>query len=299
VSISERVEAATAALGEWLPERPVAYIVLGSGLGRLTDLVASPIELPFRDVPGLPVATVAGHAGKFVAGRLGGLPVLIQAGRPHGYEGHPREVVGLAVQAAARAGARFGVLTNSVGALRPGSGPGTLALLADLLDLRAPDPRGRPPRSLGGASREPRSPAPRATFDPALSALVEDAAVELGISLPRAVYASVTGPSYETPAEVRMLRRLGADLVAMSVVAELESAAEAGLPVVGISVVSNLASGLSGERPQHAEVVEAGGRAASALGRLIVRVLERVARGGFSRVAPDLRRDQGATGRNG
>jgi purine-nucleoside phosphorylase len=136
------------------------------------------------------------------------------------------------------------------------------------------------------------------TFDPALSGLAEEVAVELGIPLPRAVYAGVVGPNYETPAEVRMLRRLGADLVAMSVVAEVAAAAEVGLPVVGISVVANLASGMGAERLGHGDVVETGNRAAGALGRLIAGVLERVGRPDV-RPVPDQHPDPGATGRSG
>jgi purine-nucleoside phosphorylase len=197
----------------------------------------------------------------------------------HAYEGHTTDVVGLPVLAAAGAGARFAILTNSVGALRTRYAPGTLALLADLLDLRGPSgPASRlVPRS---PSLEPHRTVRKVAFDPALTALVDSVAVELGISLPRAVYAGVTGPSYETPAEVRMLRGLGADLVAMSVAAEATSAADVGLPVAGVSVVSNLATGLRGERLEHDEVVEAGNRAAGPLGRLILGVVERIGREG-------------------
>ena len=269
--------------------------MLGSGLGRLADLLSSSVEIPFRDVPGLPEAGVAGHAGRFVAGRLGSVPVLIQAGRLHGYEGHSGEVVGLPILLAAAAGARFVLLTNSVGALRSDLVPGTLALLSDIVDLRTP---GAPLSAVASARSLAFAPL-RARFDPELSAVVQGVALDLGIALPRAVYACVTGPSYETRAEVRMLRRLGADLVAMSVAAEVEAAARVGLPVVGVSVVANLATGLQAEGLEHGEVLRAGARAAEALGRLIEAVLERVARDGVTSSATGPRRDRDETERSG
>lgn len=257
------LKAATALLHDWLPEPPAAFVVLGSGLGSFVEGLDERRELRFGDVPGLPSAGVKGHAGRFVAGRMEGRAVLAQVGRFHRYEGHGPGAVGAGVRLAAGVGARFAVLTNAAGALRADYPPGTVALLEDCLDFQ------------GGAHGA-------AELDPELRRIARESARDLGIRLPSAVYAGVLGPGYETPAEVSMLRWLGAALVGMSTVGEVAAARRVGLPVVAFSVVTNPAAGVGrgrpgGDRLSHEEVLAAGKRAVPGLIRLVRGVVTRLA----------------------
>jgi len=265
------VAAAGAAVGAWLAgRRPEVMIVLGSGLGRLAEDLEGAIRLPYHRIPGFPAAAVEGHAGELHCGTLAGRTVLCQAGRFHGYEGHPAALLALPVRVGAAAGARALVLTNAAGGLRSTLPPGSLMLIADQFNLSFRNPLIGPVR--GGESRFPDMSAP---FDPRLAAIAREVAVREGTPLGEGVYAGVLGPSYETPAEIRMLARLGADAVGMSTVAEVVAARAAGLPVLAISVVTNWAAGLSPAPLDHAEVMAAGAAAGERLGRLVRGVIAR------------------------
>lgn len=236
-------------------------LTLGSGLGGLADEVSDTTEVTFTDL-GLPPATVAGHAGRFVAGRLAGVDVLVQQGRLHLYEGHePGAVVG-AVRAAADAGADTFVVTNAAGGLHADLRPGSLLAITDQLNLTGRNPLvGPAPVFVDLAD----------AYDPALRALAHTAAREVGEDLTDGVYAGVAGPSYETPAEARMLHRLGADAVGMSTVLEVIAARARGLRVLGLSLVTNVLG--PGAAPLRHEDVLATAAAGGARLAAVVRAL--------------------------
>lgn len=251
--------------------RPHAQVILGSGLGGVTDAVEGTVEVPFQEVPGLPGAGVAGHAGQFVAGRIEGRPVLLQSGRFHLYEGHPGVVVSAPVRIAAALDVGTLVLTNAAGGIRRSLEPGSLMLLDDHVDLMWRSPLAGPVRP--GEERFPDMSAP---YDPALQRVATEAARELEIPLQRGVYAGLLGPTYETPAEIRMLEGLGADAVGMSTVPEVVTARALGLRCLAVSVITNRAAGLSPEPPSHDEVMEVGRRAGGSLTALLLRVVARL-----------------------
>lgn len=236
-------------------------IVLGSGLGPLADAVVCEREVPFAEA-GLPVSTVPGHAGKFVFGSLHGAPVVLMKGRVHLYEGHSAREVTAGVRWMAAQGISRLVLTNAAGTLNPEYSPGSWMLLADHLNLTATSP-------LQGAEFIDLS----AAYDPAWRAEFQAAALAQGIALPQGVYAGLRGPHYETPAEIRMLRTLGADAVGMSTVLETIQARALGLRVVGMSCLTNWAAGITAAPLDHQEVLATGRQAAAAMIRLLTRVL--------------------------
>jgi purine-nucleoside phosphorylase len=251
-----------------LPEPPEVALVLGSGLSHLAELVEDAVEVPFDEVPGFPATGVVGHAGRYVFGSLGGQKVLMQAGRFHVYEGHGDDVVGAPVRLAAALGVGLLVLTNAAGGVDPELDPGDLMLIDDHLNLMFRSP-------LIGEARagEERFPDMSAPYDRELRALAAEVAVDLGIPLRRGVYAALTGPSYETAAEVRMLGVLGADAVGMSTVPEVLVARAIGLRCLAFSMITNKGTGLSPTALSHAEVVDVGARAGQTLGRLVAGVL--------------------------
>ena len=242
--------------------------MLGSGLGAVEERVEDPVTVPFGDLAGMPGSSVHGHAGRFVAGRLGGARVLVASGRFHAYEGHGMDVVALPVRVAAILGATTLVATNAAGGIREDLGPGDLVLIQDHLNLMFRNPLVGPVRE--GETRFPDMSAP---YDPGLATLAQDAAGRLGIPLAGGTYAAVLGPSYETAAEVRMLSRLGADVVGMSTVPEVIVARARGIECLAFSMVTNRATGLSETPLSHDEVLEVGQRAGGRLADLITEVV--------------------------
>jgi purine-nucleoside phosphorylase len=270
------LEAALHAIRERLPANdpgPEVFGILGSGLGFLADAVTSPLSIPFAEVPGFPSAAVAGHAGRLVYGEIEGRRVLLQAGRFHFYEGHAPETVVAPVRLAAALGAKTLLVTNAAGGVNPAFGPGTLMLIEDHLNLM-----GRNPLVGGVVSGEPRFPDMTAAYDPELRALAQTCAARLKIQLEAGVYAAVSGPSYETPAEVRMIGRLGGDAVGMSTVPEVIVARAVGLRVLGISLITNPGAGISPTPLSHAEVLEAGAAAAPRMEALVREILRNAPR---------------------
>jgi len=231
--------------------RPAAAIILGSGLGGLARRVAEPISIPFAEVPGFPQATVVGHAGKLIVGTLGGRTVVTLAGRFHMYEGHDAALAGFPVRVLHALGARTLFVSNAAGGIRRTFRPGDLMLIRDHLNLMFRSP-------LVGALEpgDVRFPDMSAPYDTALAQQLRDVASELHIPLVEGVYGGLLGPTYETPAEVRMLGILGADAVGMSTVPEVIVARTIGMRVAGISCITNLASGISPHPLSHAEVIE-------------------------------------------
>jgi len=254
------LEAAAAALGGRLGAGSfAAALVLGSGLGGLADALAAPVVVRFDELPGFPRSGVAGHAGRWIAGRLEGRRILIQAGRYHIYEGLPRELVTAPIRIAAALGAPVLVLTNVAGGVRSALGPGTLAVLVDHVDL------------MEGGFPEAPSCAGRAAppYDPELRRLAVRCARQVGIDLQEGTYAAMRGPSYETPAEIRMLRRLGVDLVGMSTVPEAVAGHALGLRCLALSLVTNWAAGIIPAPLDHAEVIDVARKSAANLEGLL------------------------------
>jgi len=267
----EKIREAVHALRSRLPIAPKVFIVLGSGLGGLARSVADAVEIPFGDVPGLPLPGVAGHAGHFVAGTLEGVPVLLQAGRFHLYEGHDPAVVVRPVRIAAELGADTLIVTNAAGGLDLDLVPGTLLLLNDQINFQFRSALAGP--VLEG---EPRFPDMSAPYDAGLRARAREVAAEAGIPLPSGCYVAVLGPSYETAAEVRMLGRLGAQAVGMSTVLEVAAARARGLRVLGISLITNHGAGLVPGVLDHAEVLQRGAEGARGLETIVRGVLRRL-----------------------
>jgi purine-nucleoside phosphorylase len=258
-------------LRDRLPQAPEVFGVLGSGLGFLADSLEDRVEIPFGEIPGFPSAAVAGHSGRMVFGGLEGRAVLLQAGRFHAYEGHPLPLVVAPVRLAAELGAGVFLVTNAAGGANPAFGPGTLMLIRDHLNLM-----GQNPLVGAGVEGEPRFPDMTHAYDPELRALARTTAAALRIPLEEGVYAAVSGPSYETPAEVRMIGLLGGDAVGMSTVPEVIVARARGMRVLGLSLITNPGAGISPTPLSHAEVLEAGREAAPRFERLVRGVLARL-----------------------
>ena len=252
--------------------RPRVAIVLGSGLGSLADEVHSAIRIPHSAIPGFPEPGVEGHKGELVAGMLEGVPVVAQSGRFHLYEGHPPSVTALPVRVFAGLGVTTLIVTNAAGGLRLTFRPGTLMLIVDHINLMWRNPLTGPVEA--GEERFPDMSDP---YDRELRALAYEVAREAKIALEEGVYAGLLGPSYETPAEIRMLQRLGADAVGMSTVPEVLAARARGMRVLGISTITILAAGLTPAKLSHQEVLETGRKVAGGLGTLVKGVLRRLA----------------------
>lgn len=248
---------------------PLAAIVLGSGLNEVADGWRSLCTLPFAQLPGLPPATVAGHRGQLSLCEFGGEHVLVFQGRLHFYEGHPWEAVERPVRIAAELGARRIMLTNAAGGIGPRQAPGTLMAIRGQITAMRPGWWKLP--GLGGIGSIVPSP-----YSPKLLELIQSAARDLNLDLPSGIYAAVTGPSYETPAEIRALKILGADAVGMSTVHEANTAYGLGMEVAAISCVANRAAGLSPAPLSHAEVLAAVRSTAGHVKRLLEEALQRM-----------------------
>ena len=245
--------------------QPRVMVVLGSGLGDLGDQIEHAVRLPFAEIPGFAASAVEGHKGLFVAGRLEGVHVVALQGRFHLYEGHSAATVALPIRAMAALGARTLIVSNAAGALNPAFPAGTLMIIDDHINLMWRNP-------LIGAALpgEVRFPDMSRPYDPELQALAERVALEHRIAVTRGVYLAVLGPSYETPAEIRMFRKLGGDAVGMSTIPEVIAARALGVRVLGISLITNAAAGSTGQPLSHEEVIQAG-RAASGRFTTLVR----------------------------
>jgi xanthosine phosphorylase len=266
------VEAAGAALTQRGGEAPRVGIVLGSGLGAVADAVDSPTTIPYEELDGFPRPGVEGHAGRAVLGRLAGVPVAVLQGRAHLYEGGDPDAIRMPVRALRRAGAEVLVLTNAAGSLHRDMGPGSLMAIADHINLTGQNPLIGPNDEAIG----PRFPSLRDAYDPRLRAELRAAADELGTPLHEGVYLAVSGPSFETPAEIRAFRAMGADAVGMSTVHETILARHAGLRVAAISTITNLAEGLSDEPLTHEQTLRDAQRAAGALATLLEAFVRRL-----------------------
>jgi purine-nucleoside phosphorylase len=239
-------------------------IVLGSGLGPLAAKLADPIRIGYADIPHFPATSVVGHDGELVIGTIGGRMVLAQSGRFHLYEGHGAEVAALPVRVFARLGIGTLILTNAAGGVRRTFSRGALMMIADHVNFAFRNPLTGP--VLPGEERFPDMSDP---YDDGLRALAREVARARGIRLEEGVYLQLLGPSYETPSEVRMAERLGADAVGMSTAVEVIAARALGIRCLGFSTITNPAAGITGERLEHAEVMEVAKRVAGDLERLV------------------------------
>lgn len=231
---------------------PKTALVLGSGLGDFGESLAEKTEIPYVQIPGFPTSTVPGHAGKLIYGNLDGKPLLCLSGRFHFYEGYEMKDVAFYVQVLKMLGVEQLILTNAVGGINTDFKPGDLMLITDHIKFFDTTPlRGKNVEELG-----PRFFDMSHAYTPVLAQMAREAAKEAGIDLREGVYAFMPGPCFETPAEIRMLRRLGADAVGMSTVPEVIAAAHCGLQVLGISCVTNMAAGILNQPLSHEEVVE-------------------------------------------
>jgi purine-nucleoside phosphorylase len=265
---------AAAALHARCGEAPAVAVVLGSGLGDFADALTEATAIPYAELPGFPPVGVEGHAGRLVVGLLpDGTRVAAFAGRAHLYEGHGPQSCVHGVRAFRLWGGKSIVLTNAAGGINPAFRPGDLMAITDHLNLSGHNPLTGP----NDARLGPRFPDMSAAYDPAMRAVLHAAARDRDTMLKVGVYAALAGPSYETPAEIRMLRTLGADAVGMSTVVEVIAARHCGLKVAGISCITNLAAGLGHGELSHDEVKETALRARSAFIGLLQTALPRLA----------------------
>lgn len=268
----EAVDAAAALLRQRLGEIPDVALVLGSGLGAFATTLADAVTVPYGDIPQWPGTSVVGHAGLLVSGRVGARRVLALSGRAHFYEGHSLQAVTFAARVLARLGVRILIVTNAAGGINTRFAVGALMVMDDHINLMGVNPLvGRNDERFG-----PRFPDMSAVYSPRLRALADEAARAVGVRVEHGVYLAVSGPSYETPAEIRAFRVLGADAVGMSTVPEAIVARHMGVEVLGISCISNMAAGMQ-ETPLSAEeVIETTTRVQGDFIRLLEAVVERL-----------------------
>ena len=253
-------------------EQPRVAIILGSGLGEFADTLNNREALPYSAVPHFPLSSVAGHSGNVVLGKLGAAWVLCLQGRVHYYEGHDMKAVTFPMRVLGRLGIRRVVVTNAAGGINPRFRPGDLMLIRDHISLFCPNPLTGP----NEASLGPRFPDMSAAYSKPLRELARKCARRLKFTPKEGVYVSVPGPSYESPVEIAMLKRMGADAVGMSTVPEVIVARHMGIDCLGISSIANAAAGISKRPLSHAEVLEAGERVKPRLMALISATCERM-----------------------
>jgi purine-nucleoside phosphorylase len=268
VSLREQLAQAAAFVRERTPLQPVVGVVLGSGLGAFADALDDAVSVPFSQIPHFPASTVTGHGGALVLGRSGGVPVAVMKGRVHHYEGYRLSEVVFPVRVLGRLGVEVLVVTNAAGAINTLYAPGELMILEDHVNLLGNPLIGPNDEALG-----PRFPDMSEAYDRRLRDVAEEACRAVGIGHHRGVYVAMTGPSYETPAEIRMARVLGADAVGMSTVPEVIAARHLGLRVVGLSCLTNMAAGVSDRKLDHREVLETGERVKGALLEVLRRLV--------------------------
>ena len=255
-----------------IPFTPHVAVVLGSGLGAFADALLDAAVVRYDEIPDWPPSTAVGHAGKLVVGLLDGMPVAALSGRVHLYEGYTAQQVAYGVRTLGSMGIKSIVLTNAAGAVNPSYRPGQLVLISDHINLTGQNPLTGPnDESLG-----PRFPDMSGAYSKRYREIAREAGKEMGLDLVEGVYAALSGPSYETPAEIRYLRAIGADLVGMSTAPETIAANHMGLKVLGISCVTNFAAGVTDQKLDHKEVLEVGERVKDSMIELLRRVLPRL-----------------------
>ena len=276
MSVSDQftqVEEAAKFIASKNPVKPSLAIVLGSGLGGFADEMTGAVRISYNDIPHFARSTAAGHAGQLVLGKIGACPVVIMQGRIHLYEGYPVQQAAFPMRVFARLGVRAAILTNAAGGINLDYGQGRLVVIKDHINLQGQNP-------LVGAEDErfgPRFIDMSEAYCKSFRQMALDAGKRLGVELAEGIYAALLGPSYETPAEIRFLRTIGADLVGMSTVPEVIVARQMGIKVLAISCVTNMAAGILDQPIHHEEVLETGRRIAGQFKALLREVIPRMA----------------------
>jgi purine-nucleoside phosphorylase len=268
----DKCEAASNLLRERIGGIPDVAVVLGSGLGDFADALTDPVTTPYGEIPNWPASAVIGHAGKLVVGNLAGKRVAALSGRAHFYEGHELRTVTFATRVLGLLGVKTIILTNAAGGINLSFKPGTLMVMDDHINLLGSNP-------LVGENEErfgPRFPDMTEVYSKRLRGIADQAATVRGVPVAHGVYVAVHGPSYETPAEIRFLRTIGADAVGMSTVPEALVARHMGLEVLGISCITNPAAGVLPEPLHHAEVMEVARRVKGEFSSLLEGIIERI-----------------------
>ena len=271
-SLYERAEHAARVIRARTKLEPRIAIVLGSGLGGFADEFEEAVGVPYEEIPGFMRSTAQGHAGRLVIGKVDEVPVLAMQGRVHYYEGYSLEEVTFPVRTFKLLGVKTLILTNASGGINVQLSQGTLMVISDHVNLMGDNPLRGPNDDRFG----PRFPDMTAVYSPELQALVVEEAKAIGVEVRRGIYGALSGPSYETPAEIHLLRSLGADAVGMSTVPESIVARHMGLEVLGISCITNMAAGISDTPINHEEVMATGDRVRETFARLLRRVVNRV-----------------------
>ena len=271
LSYFERVEEAAAFIRSKVGDAITTGIVLGSGLGAFAERVTGATIIPYTDIPHFPLSSVSGHAGRLVLGTMGEASVAVMQGRVHYYEGYDLKQVTFPVRVLRALGVSNLILTNAAGCVNEGFVPGDMMVITDHLNLTGDNPLRGPNEAKVGE----RFPDMSRAYSRQLSEVMDAVASEQGIELKHGVYAGLMGPSYETPAEIRMLRVIGADAVGMSTVAEAIAAVHGGLRVAGLSVITNYAAGMSQESLSHEEVKETGLMVEEKISKLLANVVEK------------------------
>jgi purine-nucleoside phosphorylase len=263
-------EAAEFLRGRFSGTVPKIGIVLGSGLGGFAGRVQSDLSIPTSSIPNWPASTVEGHAGNLISGRISEAPVVVLQGRVHYYEGYPIRRVVFGIRVLARLGVRHLVLTNAAGGVNPKLSPGDLMLVTDHLNLMGVNPL------IGETDSGPRFPDLSNAYDAGWRAEALSCAKKLGVPLKQGILVATSGPSYETPAEIRMIRKLGGDAVTMSTIPEVIAAAQSGIRVVALSTITNMAAGIGKTRLDHGDVQKAAAEAQSRIVPLLCGLVETI-----------------------
>jgi purine-nucleoside phosphorylase len=254
--------------------QPEVGLILGSGLGNVVDAIETEASIPYSEIPGAKASTVLGHQGRLILGRANGLPVAVMQGRVHFYEGYEMAEVMFLARVLGRLGIRRLIVTNAAGGINTSYAPGDLMLISDHINLMGVNPlRGANVDDLGV-----RFPDMSDAYSEQLRGLAREVANEQGLKVQEGVYLALSGPTYETPAEIRAFRVLGADAVGMSTAPEVIAASHMQIPVLGISCITNMAAGILGQKLTHQEVMETTARVQKEFTNLVLGVLDRFAR---------------------
>ncbi len=274
MSVLAEIGEAVGAIQARSPVRPSVGLVLGSGLGGFAQTLDKPVVIPYGEIKHFPTATAIGHKGELVLGHSNAVPVAVMSGRVHYYEGYRPDQVVFPVRVLARLGVKVLVLTNAAGSVNVNYKPGELMVISDHINLMGMNPLVGPNEERLGLRFFDMSDA----YDPALRDIAEKACWKAGVTVRHGVYVAVAGPSYETPAEIRAFRTLGADAVGMSTVPEVIAARHMGVRVLAISCITNLAAGVSKKKLDHLEVLEVGRKVQAALSDVLARIIQEAAK---------------------
>ncbi|MFD0697430.1 purine-nucleoside phosphorylase [Paenibacillus sp. GCM10027628] len=269
MSITNNIEQSAAFIKERLSIAPQIGLILGSGLGVLAEEIENPAMIPYREIPGFPISTVEGHAGQLVCGMMQGKPVMAMQGRFHYYEGYSMDKVAFPIFVMKQLGVRTLIVTNAAGGVNTALKPGDLMLISDHINLMSSNPLIGPNDTKLG----PRFPDMSQVYSKRLREHANKAAAALRMNLKEGVYIGFSGPSYETPAEIRMARAIGGDAVGMSTVPEVIAANYTGIEVLGISCISNMAAGILEQALSHEEVIETTGKVRSSFVELVKEIV--------------------------